>query len=324
MAHIARYIVVIIVLATGASAFWYGPKKEVDFDAFNEYLVAKQPKDDDPKSNLALIKSNVDQLRAPLKRTAQMIIRLASEADQCSPDLVSTLATINTENVNLDGNRRVEKLLRAYLVQASSLCVKFIEQQVEALHEKLASKEDESIKLFIDKQVVELREKLASEDRSIQFSLDFTANSVWDNDQYLAISMYKRALNKDFFKGRELLAYLKKVARDDPATNFNAIDEISGKASLDKQKSDATYALDKYVARPCGQLTSNFRDLFEAAKVGPQFNNDVREYAQSRGPIFKRLMWTYNFCAIIMRNYDHYKQELLGAVAKHVEYLNMN
>lgn len=222
-------IIVIACLATSAAGLWFRPKKELNFDALNKYLVKEEPNDDDHWFNVALLKNNVGQLKGSLKRTAELVIKLAA-SDQCNYDKLAILVQINAASINLTGKKRIEKVLEPYVAKVDDICIKFIEETID-----------------------ELRNSMDYND--VEFTENFWRKTVWDNGHFARNSNLSLLYN-----GSELLEFLKVVGWDDPEADLLALDEITGKPAVPKKK--ATYAFNKYIGKPCKHISLQFKELF--------------------------------------------------------------
>lgn len=274
-------VIAIACLATGAGA-WFLPKKELDFDALNKHLVSSHPNDDNPSSNVAFLKSNVEKLKEPLKKTAELVIKLA-DSEKCNFPELEDLVRFNNQDLKLEGQKRIEKVLKPYLIKVKDLCIKFLDEKVDEIHTKTPA---------------------------VEFTDEFWKHTVWDEGHFLRDT----SRLEHFYSGRELLSLIRGLSRGDPEANLSAMDEITGKPAIAKRRAAATYALDKYVSKPCVVLQPRYNHLFPGFRAIVQITNNVYGNVQPRSIQFKHLIWAYNFCDLILNKYDDYERELVKAI----------
>lgn len=279
-------IIAIACLATGASAFWFGFKKEIDFEGLNRFLVGELQNNNEPSANVDLLKSKVGQLKEPLKKTAELVIKLAG-SEKCNYDEIEFLIEINGQSLKVDGQKRIEKVLSPYVTRTNELCTKFIDDKVAELS-KFMHKKD------------------------AQFTVDFWRHTVWDEGHFLRAANHNDM--RHLISTRELLDLIRDVAKNDPEADLKAMDELTGKPSVPKRKAAVTYAFDEYVGKPCSHIYGQYKLLFEGSRAVVQLKNSVNGYSKARTQDFRRIIWTSTICGMILNKWDHYEQELQKAV----------
>lgn len=260
------FIFVVICVAITANAGWFGGHKS-DFEELDKFLASKSG-NDEPNSNLAIIRQNLASLQGSTREAAELVLNLA-DATRCTELVLSHLIKVKEARLTSSkGASRIHAVLQPYLASLVEICTAYVDQAVE---------------LRVDGQ----------------FSDQVNGLSGIDTGRYLRPLYQARQHHSNFFAADLLYNLTWKLARANPRFQLdNHVNELTGKPTRKGHKTNTARAYDQHLVQPCRQFTSAYSDLFEGAEALANLT-DVDSYTTKRSHDFRRKAFTYILCRSI-------------------------
>lgn len=279
-------IIVVMWLATGAIAGLPRPNS-LDFIGLNKFLVQKVD-DESPEANIATVKEDVASLSGSMKEAAEVSINLA-EATECNDNVLSDLVKVTEAGLSLKGHKRIETVLKPYLIKATEACTEYLDQEVEfKVNDKFSDHVNRAPLLSID--TVEYLTPLYQKNRPHTglFNAEFLNKLVWT------------------------------LAKADPEAKIDKeIDETTGLVCQQVHKDNTARAFDEQLIQPCQQYTSTYKHLFEGAEATANLVG-IATYLESRSNEFRAKAFTYGLCRTVQRHPEELRRVAVNYSASRI------
>lgn len=196
--------------------------KRVDLQGLNEYLVASVP-NADTEANLAHLRAaNLDEAHLSdegVRKAVQLVLRLATEGVQCNNQLMLDLSELDMAQLDLDGQKRIEKVISGHWRAALQACNQYVEASYKDADKSLAS-----------------------------FMSIFSIGEL-----SVRASVYSTQLN-----GRRIQDYLDRlITNPEDQYKQRVVDKVEGSSKMVRDDAKLQKAFDKYLVGPCNKILDN-------------------------------------------------------------------